>query len=697
MDEREKDFEELELDLDDILKEFSDEDMKVIPEDTEDILTWDSMISEQTQSGTSVPSDTVRLDEITKAIRMQEEKAEETVRFAPVGEEDLEATARFVPVGGEEEEQEEPLIFMPEDSGVEPYSEAWEPEYEQPIRDYIPPEPIVFRPRNRLRELKRKLVAGPEKRYYELTELGLGKLQLAILLNFVVALLAAGSTAMYALEMVAEDRLRLVIFWQCLAVLLSGLLGSYQLMGGLSDLIKGRFTLNTLLIFSFAACLIDGILCLQQLRVPCSAVFSLNMAMSLWSAYQKRNTEMGMMDTMRKAVRLDSLISAPDYYEGKPGFLRGEGRVEDFMENYETPSGPEKVMSVYALVALFVSVGIGVVAALLHRWEMGLQVFAASLLAAVPATAYIAQSRPAAILERRMHKLGTVLCGWQGVKALSAKGAFPLTDTDLFPAGSAKMNGVKFYGSRNPDEVVAYATAVIVADGGGMAPLFSQLLESRNGYHYEVDGLRSYGNGGIGGIVNEEPVLVGTQSFMREMGVEMPEGTLVSQAVYVAVDGTLSGVFAITYNKVKASAAGLSTLCAYRGLKPVLVTGDFMLTEEFVRSKFGVNTRRIAFPPRAVRAELAQREVTEEDIALALVTRDGLDSMAYAVTGARNLRTASVVGVAVHMIGGILGLLIMLALAVVGGDHLISSVNILLYELIWMIPGLLVTEWTRAI
>ena len=36
----------------------------------------------------------------------------------------------------------------------------------------IPPEPIVFRPRSRLRELKRQLIAGPEKRYYELVEIG---------------------------------------------------------------------------------------------------------------------------------------------------------------------------------------------------------------------------------------------------------------------------------------------------------------------------------------------------------------------------------------------------------------------------------------------------------------------------------------------------------------------------------------------
>jgi hypothetical protein len=273
---------------------------------------------------------------------------------------------------------------------------------------------------------------------------------------------------------------------------------------------------------------------------------------------------------------------------------------------------------------------------------------------------------------------------------------FPVTDTDLFPAGSVKLNGVKFYGSRNPDEVVAYAAAVICANGGGLAPLFSQLLESRNGHHYDANQLQGYA-GGVGGVVDGEAVLAGTLSFMQSMGVQMPEGTRVNQAVYVAIDGSLSGVFAMTYSKVKASTTGITTLCAYRGLTPVMTGGDFMLTEGFMRSKFGVNTRRIAFPPRAVRSQLNAAEVPLEVPALALVTREDLVSAAYAVSGARALRTSSKLGVAIHLLGGVLGLLIMAALAYLGDTTLLTPVHVLLYQLVWMLPGLLVTEWTRIV
>jgi hypothetical protein len=258
------------------------------------------------------------------------------------------------------------------------------------------------------------------------------------------------------------------------------------------------------------------------------------------------------------------------------------------------------------------------------------------------------------------------------------------------------MNGVKFYGSRNPDEVVAYATALINADGGTMALLFQQLLDSRSGFHYDAENVRSY-DGGIGGEVQGESVLAGTLSFMQSMGVDMPEGTRVSSAIYVAIDGVLSGVFAITYNKVKTATVGLNTLCAYRGLTPVMTTNDFMLSDGFIRSRFGVNVKRMAFPEREMRDALAQREPEEDAPALALTTRDGLAGMAYAVTGSRVLKSATMVGAAIHLIAGVLGLLIMLVLTIVGATDLLTPTNILLFELIWMIPGLLVTQWTRLV
>lgn len=685
--QQEEPFQELlpeeEFSLEDIMKEFFDEGREPAqPEETAQDSAPETAEAEPPQAASAVTSDTVRIE--LPARETAGGDMGDTIRLGD--------TVRLA-AGKQGQAQEDSA----KNRGAS-FPPNWEPEYEQPIGEYVPPKPIVFQPRSRLRELKRKLVAGPERRYYEINEQGFGRLQIAIFLSLLVVIVSAGATALYAMGMVPSGRMKLMVFGQCFAMLVSALLGSYQLLEGLGDIFRGRFSLNSLLVFTLVACSVDGLLCLKQLRVPCCAAFCLQVTMSLWGSYHRRSTEMGMMDTLRKATHLDGIVKVPDYHDGCAGLLRSEGQVEDFMDRYKEHSGPEKVMSVYAVLALAAGIGIGIAAGVLHKdVSFGIQVLSVSLLAAVPVTSFITLSRPMALLERRLHKVGSVICGWNGVKAMCRRALFPLKYEDLFPAGACKLNGVKFYGSRDPDQVVDYATALINADGSGLAPLFEQLLTSRNGRHYTVQSLRSYGDGGIGGEVCQEPVLVGTLPFLKEMGVEVPEGTSVSQAVYVAIDGELSGVFAVTYNKVRSAAVGLRVLCSYRGLRPVLTTGDFMLTEEFLRSRFFVNTRRICFPERTVRVELAAKEAPKDKPALALVTTEGLMPFAYAVAGARAVRTASIIGVVMHLLGGLLGLAIMLTLAILGEGDLLTPSNLFLYELVWIIPGLLVTEWTRSI
>ena len=689
-----------ELNLEDILKEFGDSGEILSDAEDEASHSMPEYLYEEPEDAEEPQQEPDEVPAENPA-DLQPEEAEEqkapvdTIRMGDVVREAVKATAKK-PAAAEpvEEPVEEEAAAEEEVPAVET---AEEPAQEAPEEEYVPQEPIPFRPRSRLRELKRKLIAGPEKRYYELSEAGVGKLQVAILLSMAVVILSAGAGVLYAFDMIPDNRMRLMVFCQILAMLVGALLGCYQMMDGFADLFHGRFTLNTMLCITFIACCVDSVFCLVELRVPLCAAFTLQVAMALCSTYQKRSTEMGQMDTMRKATRLDSVRKVDDFFEGRPGIARGEGQVEDFMDRYEEISDPEKAQSRYAVLSLIVSLAVAVVAAVFNSISMGIQIFSTTLLVAVPASFFVSFSRPMAILERRLHSLGTVLCGWSGVKALSGKVVYPLTDGDIFPAGSVKMNGVKFYGGRDPDEVIGYATALICINGGGLAPVFRQLLDSRNGPRFIAKNLQVYPGGGIGGEVCGESVIMGSSKFLQEMGIEIPAGTMVNQAVYVAIDGDFSGLFAVTYNRMKYSAAGMATLCAYRGVLPLITADDFMLTPAFMKEKFGVSIRRLVYPTREEKALLRKKEPAADAPVLALTTHHGLAPAAYAISGARALRTACNLGLVIHMVGGILGMLIMLALAIIGAVELLTPLNILLYQLVWMVPGLLVTEWTRAI
>lgn len=629
-----------------------------------------------------------------------EAPAAEQAQPEPVSQQTIRMDLSQLPTGSysQAEPVEEPEPAQAEEAPKDDPDKTtqWEPEYEQAMGDFAPAAPIPFHPKNRLKELKKKLVAGPEHRYYKLMEAGTGKLQAAMFTSMVIMLLCAGSTVLYHFGLVQPERMKLMIFGQLLAMFLSALVGSGQLVEGLADLFRGRFSLNTLLIFSFVLCTADGVLCLKDLRVPCCAAFTLQIVLSLFDALHTRRVEISQMDILRKATNLIAVRPATEPLEGKQCLVRDDGEVEDFMDVYAKRSVPEKIRSWYAVAALAAALGVGITAGVLHGVPTGLQVAAVTLLAALPASFFVCLSRPADILQKRLHKLNTVICGWQGTAAVKGSQIYPVTHEDLFPAGTVKMNGVKFFGNRDPDEVVAYGAALILADTNGLAPLFEQVLDSRNCLHLSAQNLEYY-DGGVTGEVRGEAVMVGSLSFLQEMGVEIPEGMRVPQAVCVAVDGALSGLFAISYEKTRMAQNGLHALCYYRNVKPVICDGDFLMNPEFISTKFSVKAKRLTFADRQLRLELSDRKPNREVPAAVISTQPDMAGLAFGISGAKALRSASFLGLWVHIAGGIIGIALMLALTLMGATDLLTPLNVILYQLVWSIPGILLTEWTRLL
>ena len=559
----------------------------------------------------AVTEETIRLDDLSQ---IPEPKFLNTTEAEPVEEEDDRAT-RAIPVQEVQEAAEQPAEATP------PQEESFRMHTEN-----IPtPQPIQFR--SRLSELKRKLVAGPEKRYYDLTEIGLGRVQIAIFLSFLVVVLCGGGTVLYAMDMVMSNRLRLMVFSQILAMMVSALLGCYVLMDGIADLFTGKFSLNSMLFLTLAACSADAVFCLQELRVPCCAAFSLEMTFALWNRSLSRSTEMGQMDTLRKASRLDGLVKVPEYFGSRAGILRTEGRVEDFMDHYNKRTGPERALNIYAVLGFLASIGIAVLAGVRHDLSLGIQVFSTSMLVAVPASAFVSQSRPAAILQRRLHMVGTVICGWQGVKKLCGKASFPLQDRDLFPVGSIKLNGVKFFGEVEPEQVISAAASLMAVCGGSLEPVLTQLRKSRNGIEYPVVDFQANAEG-IRGLVNGQTMLLGSVKFLEEQGVEVTPDAQVNQALYCALDGQLTAVFAMNYSRTKSAAAGLVSLNGYRKIRPLVLCRNFMIDQPLIREKFGLRAKRFDFPAREIQEELEGFTFDHETLAGALTTQPHLSSAA---------------------------------------------------------------------
>lgn len=607
-------------------------------------------------------------------------------------------TLEFPSISTSEPEQEEDefVIVTAPPEETEPFSEEWEPEYEEPMGEYTPRAPIPFPTKNRLRSLRQKLVAGPELRFQTLSEMGIGKLQIGTFLNFLLAVLSIGVTVSYIMGFVSPERLRIVIFCQFLLAMLAALVSCHRMLDGILLLLRGRFTLDVSLFVTFVACIADGLLCLHDLRLSCSSLFCLQAMFAQAGAYHRRSTELSQMDVLRKANDLTALVKEADLWQDQPGYITREGEPEDFLDHYRRISSPEKALSLYALLALIISSGLAIAVGMLHNLSMAVQIFMAAQLLSLPVSAFVSMSRPAAILQNRLHALGAVVCGWQGITATEKHALFPLSHADLFPEGTVKLNGVKFYGTVDPGRVVSYSTALIGAEKSGILQVFHQLPRSRDSIEHIVEEFTEH-PGGIAGLVDGTPVLIGTAQCLEASGISLPDNSKIAHAIYAAVDGELSGVFAVTHSRSKFSAQGLRTLCGDHGIVPTVAATDFILTPKFIREKLSVGSKRLQFPDRESRLTLSEKQASEDAAPIALMTREGLASKAYALTGARALKSALKTGAVIHILGGMIGLAAVTVLTLTNGIALLSPFNLLLFAALWAIPGLLITEFTRYI
>ena len=465
---------------------------------------------------------------------------------------------------------------------------------------------------------------------------------------------------------------------------------------GLRRPLHPGFNFHSLVTLEVAISLADGFLALAEGRITYCPLVCLQLAAALWGLFLEDRATCAVMDTARKGPGTLTLVREPNLFQKLPGVLPGTGSEQEFLQANRLPAGPARLMDFYALAVLLLSAAVagltcrGTTATFFQYWT-------AVLLAGTPLAGAVAWSRPWCILSRRLQARGAALYGWTGACRLSGKLVVPISDQDLFPGESVKMNGVKYFGGHTPDQVVAYGSAVISAAGSGLSKIFEEQLEIRGARRYPVSKLRRYEVGGVGAEIGPDSVLVGSLRFMQSMGVDMPAGTRVSQAVYVAINGSLAGVFAVHYEVSRAVVGGLGALILSRGILPVITAGDFIITESFLRSKFRVNTARLKIPPFPARSELSQRTATEAARPCALLRQAPFSTISLTVTGARALRTAVRWGVLFDLLGGIMGMVIMAVLANLAASGVMSLVNLTLFLLLWSIPSLLLSGWPKNV
>ena len=238
---------------------------------------------------------------------------------------------------------------------------------------------------------------------------------------------------------------------------------------------------------------------------------------------------------------------------------------------------------------------------------------------------------------KRWQKLGCAVAGWDGAYRVSRRRAMILTEADLFPPGTVRLNGVKVYGEEI-GRAAAYAAAVTREAGCALNRLFEDLAAGETAPREQAHDLNFYKEGGWSCTIHGETVLLGTASFMRKKELRMPDGIHLKTGVYLAVDGAIAAVFAVKYDA--AESVDYALRITRRGrVTPILAVRDPNVTPDLLKRKFRKDVK-VDYPDLSRRIALSEAG-EGRGLPRALLLREGLLPYAEAVVGSRRLCAAT--------------------------------------------------------
>jgi hypothetical protein len=338
------------------------------------------------------------------------------------------------------------------------------------------------------------------------------------------------------------------------------------------------------------------------------------------------------------------------------------------------------------VLAFYASVGHGQAHYFLHH-------FAAVMAAASPFSAVLAFAVPFSAVTRRARQSGTAIAGWGGADDLYHTDGVSITDEDLFPMGTVSIAGIKIFDDVSPEKAIRYTASLIISSGSGLAKLFSEQLSKQAMNLVRVEDFSCY-EGGISGLIKGERAITGSAAFMNLMGIRVPSSLNMKNAIYTAINKKLIAIFAINYVPTKSVQNALVAVLRYR-VKLIFAVRDFNITPVMLEQKFKVPIKDVEYLPIQNTYEISDDNKQEAKRVSAVLIREGLGPYVESITGARRLRTTSLLATIFTILSACAGMLIMFTICWAGSFVSASAGNLLLYMLSMLFVTLIICGFAK--
>ncbi len=311
------------------------------------------------------------------------------------------------------------------------------------------------------------------------------------------------------------------------------------------------------------------------------------------------------------------------------------------------------------------------------------------LVIALPVSALFISNMLLGDISSQLSDYESVICGYEGAYMTQDADAIVMEAADLFANNACDFHGVKTFETK-VDDAIIYAAAVMIQTKSPLAHVFDSIIIGKQSILPKVEGITYEEKMGTSGWIYKKKVLVGTREMMKKHNITVPQESFEKKytikgrkALYLALDGKLLALFVVSYNADPDLKRELKKL-EKSGVTLIVKSADPYINEESLRELFSLpegfihvmnySAARVYDKYSNLDVESSPAYVVHSGTALGLVS---------AMRGAGILVSSRGLTAFLLTFGSILGFAGITFLSVFGAFGEISSLAIIIYQLIW--------------
>lgn len=377
--------------------------------------------------------------------------------------------------------------------------------------------------------------------------------------------------------------------------------------------------------------------------------------------------------------------------------MRRTELISDFLKTSYSGDSADRFCRVFTPIALAAAAAIGLIAGFMGRTEhaassvfVGISVFVGVVAICAGFSVMLVVNLPMLRASEKNSELQGVVIGYDSVEEFAETNSVLVDAEQLFPAGSVRLSAIKVFSDTRIDEAIVEAASLTTQAGSILKNMFYDIIAGKTELLNPVESYIFEDSMGLCGWINNKRVLLGNRELMINHSIEgIPPLTKEKEytengryAVYLSISGELSAMFLVEIiptMEVKNAFHDLQR----NGVYSMIRTVDSLVSINRLSELFEVSPEYLKLIPFRVHEQFAETTSYQLRHRATLACSGRFAAFTSLILSCRHMKTTIGFGIGLQAVSMLLGILICLAMVVIGSYQEISVSMEILYNFIF--------------